>query len=132
MSFHHQTERREFVRISSDVPVRYKFLSKTVPVDGEGIYEGTTNHVSGHGMLLVGKIPGLTWIPGLLMEEIILGVNILLPSTDIPIKALARVAWVESITKGSDKCPMGLHFKEVSKESQDELLKYVIKVQIAH
>jgi c-di-GMP-binding flagellar brake protein YcgR len=132
MSFQYETERREFVKVSSDIPVRYKFLSRTVPIDSEGVHEGTTSHLSAHGLLLVGKVPGLSWIPGLLMEEIVLGINVLLPSMDVPVKALARVAWVEAIKKGCDKCPMGLRFLEISKESQDELLKYVIKLQIAH
>ena len=132
MSFHYESERKEFVRIGTDVPVRYKFLSKTVPIDTDGIYEGTTCNISGSGLLLSGKIPGFSWIPGLLMEEIVLGVNVLLPSLNMPVKALAKVAWVEAIQKGSDKCSMGLRYKEISKESQDEILKYVIKLQITH
>ena len=61
-----------------------------------------------------------------------MGVNILLPSLDAPIKALTRVAWIEAFQKGSDKCAMGLRFKEISKENQDEILKYIIKAQITH
>ena len=75
MSIHYETTKREFVRIPTDIPVRYKFLSHTVPIDSEGIYEGMTCYLSGSGMLLVGKLPGFSWIPGLLMEEILLGVN---------------------------------------------------------
>ena len=69
---------------------------------------------------------------GLLMSEILVGVNVLLPSLDAPIKALTRVGWIESFVKGSDKCAMGLKFKEISKENQDEILKYIIKAQITH
>jgi len=132
MSFEYETEKREFVRIHTDIPVRYKFLSRSIPLDSEGIYEGTTANVSGSGLLLVGKLPGMSWIPGLLMGEILIGANILLPLLDMPIKALARVAWIEAFQKGSDKCAMGLRFKEISKENQDEILKYIIKAQITH
>jgi c-di-GMP-binding flagellar brake protein YcgR len=132
MSFQYESEKREFVRIGTDVPVRYKFLSRTVPIDSEGVYEGTTSNISGSGLLLIGKLPGLSWIPGLLMEEILLGINILLPSLEMPIKALARVAWVEALQKGNEKCALGLRYKEISKESQDEILRYVIKLQITH
>ncbi len=132
MSFHYETAKKDFVRIPTDIPVRYKFLSQTVPIDSEGVYEGMTSSISGTGLLLVGKVPGFSWIPGLLMHEIVMGVNILLPSHDVPIKALTEVSWVESIQKGSDKCPMGLRFQEISKEHQDVLLKYVIKAQITH
>jgi len=132
MSFHYETAKRDFVRIPTDIPVRYKFLSRTVPIDAEGVFEGVTSSISGTGLLLVGRVPSFSWIPGLLMQEIVLGLNMLLPAADMPIKALAAVAWVEKIQKGSDKCPMGLRFQEIAKEHQDMLLKYVIKAQIAH
>jgi hypothetical protein len=131
MSFEYQTSKRDFVHVNTDIPIRYKFLSKSVPVDSEGIFEGTTTNLSGSGLLLVGKIPSISWIPGLLTEEIVIGVNLILPSFEMPIKALTRVAWVEAIVKGSDRCAMGLKFKEISKDSQDEVLKYIIKAQIA-
>ncbi|MGQ9592607.1 MAG: PilZ domain-containing protein [Planctomycetota bacterium] len=130
MSFEYESEKREFVRIHTDIPVRYKFLSRSIPLESEGVFEGTTSNLSGSGLLLVGKIPGMSWIPGLLMGEILIGVNILLPLLDVPVKALARIAWIEAFSKGSEKCAMGLRFQEISKESQDEILKYVIKAQI--
>jgi c-di-GMP-binding flagellar brake protein YcgR len=132
MSFEYDSEKREFVRIHTDIPVRYKFLSRSIPIESEGIFEGTTSNLSGSGLLLLGKIPGMSWIPGLLMSEILVGVNVLLPSLDAPIKALTRVGWIEAFQKGSDKCAMGLKFKEISKENQDEILKYIIKAQITH
>ena len=131
MSFEYESEKREFVRVHTDIPVRYKFLSHAVPIDSEGVFEGSTANLSGSGLLLVGKIPGMSWIPGLLMGEILLGANILLPSLDTPIKALTRVSWVEAFQRGSDKCAMGLRYQDISKENQDELLKYIIKAQIA-
>jgi c-di-GMP-binding flagellar brake protein YcgR len=131
MSFEYESEKREFVRINTDIPIRYKFMSKSVPLDSEGIFEGTTSNLSGSGLLLLGKIPSISWIPGLLTEEILIGINLLLPSLDVPVKALTRVAWVEAMVKGNDRCPMGVKFKEITKEHQDEILKYIIKAQIA-
>jgi c-di-GMP-binding flagellar brake protein YcgR len=131
MSFEYESEKREFVRINTDIPIRYKFLSKSLPLDSEGIFEGTTSNLSGSGLLLVGKIPSISWIPALLTEEILMGINMLLPSLDLPVKALSRVSWVESMTKGSDRCALGLRYKEITKEHQDEILKYIIKAQIS-
>ena len=62
---------------------------------------------------------------------ILIGVNLILPSFELPVKALTRVGWVEAMQKGSDRCAMGLKFKEITKENQDEVLKYIIKAQIA-
>lgn len=130
MSFEYESERKSFVKINIDIPVRYKFLSKVIDLADENIYEGTTARISGHGLLLVGRIPSVSWIPGLLMEKIVLGLNILLPSIDVPVKALARVAWVEAIPEGTEKCAFGMAFKEISKECQDQILKYIIRAQI--
>lgn len=130
MSFHYETARRDFVRVPIEIPVRYKFLSRTVDVQEEGIYEGFTNAISGTGMLLNGRLPSLSWIPALLLGEIMLGLNILLPAHEEPIKVLANAGWVEALKKGSDRCPLGLRFQEIAKEHQDLLLKYVIKAQL--
>ena len=132
MSFHYETARRDFIQIQTDIPIRYKFLSKTVDVEAETIFEGTTSSVSGHGILLIGKIPDVRWLPALLTNEIVIGLNLLLPAADQPIKALANISWMESFEPGSDRIPMGLKFAEVSKEHQDELLRFVIKTQITH
>lgn len=130
MSFEYQTEKREFVRIHIDVPIRYKFLSRVVDIDDDAVYEGTTSNLSGAGLLLVGKLPSVSWIPGLLMGKILLGINLILPSLELPIKALCRVAWVEALEEGSEKCAMGLKFREITKENQDEIMKYIIKAQM--
>lgn len=132
MSFAYESTKREFVKIGTEIPVRYKFLSHDIDLGEESIHEGTTTRISARGFLLVGKIPSLSWIPGLLMEKIVIGVNILLPSLAIPVKALTRVAWIEAIPEGTEKCPLGLTFKEISKENQDEVLKYMIRSQLTH
>jgi hypothetical protein len=131
MSFEYQSSKRDFVHVHTDIPIRYKFLSKTLEVEQQGVFEGTTANLSGSGLLLVGKLPSISWIPALLTEEIMIGVNLILPSFEMPVKALTRVAWVEAMQKGSDRIALGLKFKEITKESQDEILKYIIKAQIA-
>ena len=131
MSFEYGSARREFVKVSTEISVRYKFLSKVIDLGDDSIYEGTTSRIAASGCLLSGKIPSVSWIPGLLMGKIVIGVNILLPNVMTPVKALARVAWVEAIPEGSEKCTLGLTFKEISKEHQDELLRYMIRAQIS-
>jgi c-di-GMP-binding flagellar brake protein YcgR len=132
MSFHYETARRDFIQIQTDIPIRFKYLSKTITVDSDAIVQGTTTSVSGHGLLLVGKIPDTNWVRALLTNEIVIGLNILLPAADQPVKALATVSWLESFEAGTDRIAMGLKFTEISKEHQDELLRFVIKTQITH
>ena len=108
MSFEYQSEKREFVRIATSIPVRYKYLSHTVDLEDATVYEGSTSNLSGAGLLLIGRIPSMSWIPALLMDKIHIGINMLLPSLDMPVKALCRVSWIEALKKGSDKGAVGL------------------------
>lgn len=130
MSFEYETEKREFVRIKVDIPVRYKFLSRDFELDEDNVREGITRNISGSGLLLLGHMPQPEWITPLLMQRIVLGVNILLPMIENPVKALTRVAWIEAIPEGADRCAMGLKFREITKEGQDEIFRYVIRSQM--
>ena len=50
------TQRKEFVRLHAEFPVRYKFLSNEVEIPEENIFEGVTARMGGDGLLLHGKI----------------------------------------------------------------------------
>lgn len=131
MTLPNEQERREFVRVRVQIPVRYKFLSKTrTGVEMDDVYEGVTTNVGGGGLLLLGRIPVVDWIPELLMQKIVLGVNLLLPHDEAPIKALTRVAWVETFDESTKKCNLGLRFKEITQADKDRIFKFVIKVQM--
>lgn len=124
----YESERREFVRIRVDVPVRYKFLSKVVDC-GDEVHEGTTGDLGGGGLLLLGKVPNPAWYVDLLTQRIVVGINVLLPSSQEPVKALCRCAWIEA-SESPNRVAMGLKFKEISRDSLDEIFKYVIKAQL--
>lgn len=127
----YEQERREFVRVKLEVPVRYKFLAKErIEPELDHVYEGTTWNISGGGLLLAGRIPVFTWLPDLLLSKILIGVNILLPGTDTPIKALARVAWIETIDEGTKRCGIGLKFREITTADRDQIFQFVIRSQM--
>lgn len=127
----YEQERREFVRVKLEVPVRYKFLAKErSEPEFEHVYEGTTWNISGGGLLLAGRIPVFSWLPDLLLSKILIGVNILLPGTDNPIKALARVAWIETIDEGTQRCGIGLKFREITTADRDQIFQFVIRSQM--
>ncbi len=128
MAVRYESERREFVRIKCEIPIRYKFLSKSTEV-GEEIHEGTTGDIGGGGLLLLGRVPNPQWYCDLLTGRIVVGVNILLPSAAEPLKALCRVAWLEA-SDNAQKVAMGLKFKEIARDALDEIFKYVIKAQL--
>jgi c-di-GMP-binding flagellar brake protein YcgR len=123
-------ERREFIRVRAELPVKYRFLSHEPGLVTDEILDGSTNNLSGGGLLLVGEVPNADWITGLLMERIVVGVNLILPGAPEPVKALTRVAWVEALDERAHRCSLGLKFKEITKEHLDRIFKYVIKAQM--
>jgi c-di-GMP-binding flagellar brake protein YcgR len=126
-----ESEKREFVRVRVAVPVRYKFLAHELEgPELDRIWEGTTSNLSGGGLLLRGRIPDLAWLAPLLNGHMKIGVNLILPTFELPVKALARVAWIENLEESTQKALMGLRFTEIPKSAQDEVLKYIIKTQM--
>lgn len=122
-------ERREFVRINVSLPVRYKFLSPGASKTVDQIFEGNTSNISAGGMLLVGKIPSSDWLEDLLLQKVILGINVLLPESQEPVKLLARVRWIESLT-AQNQCSMGLIYKEIKRPDQDKIVQLIIRSQM--
>lgn len=126
-----QQERREFVRVKLDVPVRFKFLTKTIAdPELDKIYEGVTQNLSGGGLLLHGKLPKLEWIPELLMQKMVIGIQMELPTEAEPIKALTRVTWIETIDENTNRCAIGLKFKEITLSDKDKIFNFIIKTQL--
>jgi c-di-GMP-binding flagellar brake protein YcgR len=122
--------RKDYVKVSVDVPVRYKFLSKTVEVKDQDVHEGHTNNISGSGLMLVAKTPDGETLTGLLSNEILAGLNILLPSQNEAIKALAKLAFVEAMPEMPGKCGLSFRFLDLPKDASDVILRYTIRAQI--
>ena len=126
------SEKREFIRVKVSVPVRFKFLAHGMDEHPEmqKVHEGTTSNLSGGGILLRARIPDLDWLAGLLSGRIQIGVNMTLPTYGLPIKALTRVVWIEGLEEETRKASLGLRFREITKEAEDEILRYIIKTQM--
>lgn len=124
-------EKREFIRVKVAAPVRYKFFAPDLEhTDLDKIHEGTTSNLSGGGLLLRARIPRLEWLAGLLSGRIKVGVNLILPTFELPVKALARVMWIEDLEEETQKANLGLRFMEITKEAEDAILRYIIKTQM--
>ena len=119
------SERRQYVRVKVELPVRYKFFSQEDDLEHKEEFEGKTRNISAGGMLLIAHIPNMDWITSLLRQKMYLGVRMELPERE-PVKALARVAWVGAMDEESRTCALGLSFKEITKPDQDKLFGYVI------
>lgn len=127
---YYEKERREFVRVSVEVPVSYRFLSHDSSFEAPETYEGVTQDLSGGGLLLQAKVPDPDWIPGLLTERIFFGVEIRLPGCEKPVRALTRASWVQSAKGEENACLVGLRFKEITRKDMDSVFKFVIEKKL--
>jgi len=123
-----ESERREFTRLGKSVTVRYKFLSATEKgPDIERVLEGSTVNLSLGGLMLLGPIPNLDWLKDILLGRMQVGVNIVLPDAEEPVKALTRVAWVESIDEAAIVTRLGLRIQEMSGEHRQRLSRFLMR-----
>jgi len=117
-------------KVGTEVPVRYKFLSKTVTVPDDSVHAGTTDDFSSTGIVVTSKLPPDEVLGNLLRGVVFIGLNILLPTQEDPIKALGKVEWIEADPNQPDHCRMGLKFLEITKEDKDALVRFGIKAQM--
>ena len=131
MSTTFEFEKRQFIRLPIAVPVRYKFLSREIRgEDMDAVYEGLSQNVGAGGMLLRGKLPEAEWLAPLLTHKMYIGVNIMLPNVERPLKALSRVMWSSAIESENGAIAMGLAFQEITSKDQDAITQYIIRAQM--
>ncbi|MBI4578587.1 MAG: PilZ domain-containing protein [Planctomycetes bacterium] len=119
------------MRVKAEFAVRYKFLSKTrTDRELEAVYEGKSANIGGGGLLLQCQVPKLEWIPDLLLQRMAVGCNLLLPTADLPIKVLTRVAWIEALDEETRSFAVGLKFREITSQDQDAVFRFIIRAQM--
>ena len=117
-------EKREFIRIDTELFVEYRFIDNRDPGKHPHFYSGRTQNLSGGGLLLQGVVPDTSWVPDLLMGKILLGLKIRMPDGSL-LKTLGKMAWVEKKENGT--CLIGIRFKEITRSDQDRLVRMVIE-----
>ena len=124
-------ERRQFIRLPLAVPVRYKFLSREMRgEDMEVVHEGVSQNVGAGGLLLRMRLPNPAWLSKLLTRKMYIGINMILPNADRPVKALCRAIWSSSIEGETGQLVIGLEFQEVTNKDRDLITQYIIKAQM--
>ncbi|MCE9582301.1 MAG: PilZ domain-containing protein [Planctomycetes bacterium] len=127
-----EPERRDFVRVSADIIVRYRFqlISGATRKATEQVLTGATANLSGGGLLLRGPLPDIAIVTELVTGKATLEVELTLPSDPRPILAKARCAWVETVDEATMKCHLGLRFTQIAAEEKERIFRYVIRVQM--
>ena len=124
-------ERRKFIRLPIAVPVRFKFLSREIRnSEIDAVHEGVTQNLGAGGMLLRGKLPDAGWLSLLLTRKMYVGINLLLPNAERPVKALCRAIWSSAVESEHGVVVMGLEFQEVTQRDRDLITQYIIRAQM--
>ena len=130
MSEEHKVERREFVRMACELPVKYKFVSLADEKVGENLFEGCTRNISPSGILLQGLIPDSKYLQLMLQQRIAIVVKVGIPEDNSPVTAITRLAWFEAIEDDPNNCLFGLHFKEITSQDTDKIFRLIIESQL--
>ncbi len=131
MTTEFEYEKRRFIRLPIAVPVRYKYLSREIRgKDMETVHEGLSQNIGAGGLLLRGKLPDTAWLSQLLTRKMFVGINLLLPNSERPVKALCRVTWSSAIEDEQGHVVMGLEFQEITNQDKDTITTYIIKAQM--
>lgn len=126
-----EPERRDFVRVAVEIPVKYRFRTalKHHP-DYERPQPGSTSNLSGGGLLLQGRLPAIAAVTELLTGKTTIDLELSLPGETYMIRARGRCAWIETIDEQSLRCHLGVRFLDITPEDKERIFKYVIRVQM--
>lgn len=125
-------ERRtlEVVHVQAEVTVRYKFLSKERHDPGmDLVHESTSRDISKQGMIIAMRVPNQAWTVELLQRKMYLGMNLLLPAAENPLKALGEIAWMDAFEDDGENTVAGIRFKEIRSDDRDEIFRFLIRAQ---
>ena len=122
-----ESDRRDYPRLKRSLPLRFKFISSSVQDPAmDRVSDGATHNISLGGLLMVGPIPKLDWLKELLIGRISVGVNLLLPGHEMPIKVLTRVAWIEAVDQDAISLRMGLRIIDIPSDQRKVLSDFLI------
>lgn len=105
-------DKRRFKRIGSSVPIQYKNLRTATDLPAGSI---TRNLSEGGVCFQTSKFISLACR---------LVVEISIPSSAKPIKAISKVAWIRKVPS-SDQYELGNQFLEITKEDKNQILNFV-------
>ncbi|MFH1784515.1 MAG: PilZ domain-containing protein [bacterium] len=108
-------ERRKFVRLQKPVEVKYKFASESSKDE-----ETKTRDISEGGVRIMMNTKIL---PGNIID-----LEIILPDTAEPIKALGETVWEEEFLEGRNLAyEIGVKFIKISPKDREKISKHVYK-----
>ncbi|MCX7702483.1 MAG: PilZ domain-containing protein [Planctomycetota bacterium] len=122
---------RQFGKIQADISVLYKFITKDTGTPEQSVHQGTSRDISATGLTLRAQLPEPSILHSIISGNTYIGLNIILPNRESPVKALSRLIWLEIDERDPRFIHMGLKFVTIDKSDKDELTRFVIRSQIS-
>jgi len=122
-------ERRETVRLELTVPVEYTLINDIRSTELSKRRRASVTNISSRGVRIESDEIDDSLIEELYNGKIKIGLEMRLPDADVPLKALAKVAWLTKGWKEQDgraKYVMGLEFVDITTAHQDLIRGYII------
>lgn len=123
-------EQRKSVRINATLPVKFVLFDSKNPNNMlSNVLSCSTHNVSAGGVMVETDDLATDKIGELIDGMIHLALEVKLPASIKPIKALAKVIWAierKDVSEGEKKTLMGLKFIDISMEDKDKIEKFVI------
>jgi len=120
-------EKREYVRLSSALPVRIKFLNLDGTPLSERILNGETTNISGGGLLIKAEVPETRMITGMLENKVALGIEVDIPEQAEPLRIIGRTSWLTIDEDDEARCFLGVTFREMTRECLDKIISFIVR-----
>lgn len=96
-------DRRKNVRLSRELYARFMLIDEVKSAEITGVRSGSVHNISAGGALIECDDLSDGWIEGLVSGMIKVAVEIEVPESEVPVRALARAAWFSKLEKGGER-----------------------------
>jgi hypothetical protein len=131
-------ERRRDTRVSVFTPLKafYKLLPQnSLPKEckhpPKEIMEGVVLNLSRRGLMFRGRLPNSETMKQLREEKILIGLNIFDIAPGSRIKILSAFRWAVQNKPDEEIYDVGVEFREIASNGSSEILRYIIRNQMA-
>jgi c-di-GMP-binding flagellar brake protein YcgR len=127
-------DRRQSVRLSREMPAKFMLIDEEKSAEITDVRSGSIRNISAGGALMECTDLNEEWIEGLVSGMIKAALEIEVPESESPVRALARAVWFSKIDKDEktkkQKYILGLQFVDITTASQDIIRNYIIKTYL--
>ena len=128
MTSGYQRESYGYLKTNHSLKVDYAFVR--TGMSAEERLSGRAQYFGKNSFILQAELPKLSMVQELLTHKLKVEVYLHIPNEILPIKAVTRTSWIETIDPVSYKCKIGLTFETIDEDVKGKLYNFVISEQM--